>query len=850
MRILPYSLQGRFLVGLLAVIMVLGLLFSFALRSHMQELFVSEARSKANLMAAHTEAIQSYVRGVLRPAVSHALKPDEFIIEAMSTSFVTRHILSALSDEESHFIYRRVAKNARNPDYEVDDRERAFFDRFSAHPELLRIEESVRVQGKEHLTVARPVHFTADCMRCHGDPKDAPAVLLRMYGGTRGFWRQSDELAGLDIISVPIESSTGAIGQSITMFAVFFGSGMLLLLLLMQGFFNRLVVSNLRRVGAILHSGLFREEERDLLVPLQREEEIEGVVRSIELIATHLSNARRQLSDYAKNLESMVKDRTADLETVVQERSADVQLFVRLLSGLNRNVEKQELLRTSLELIARHFGAQRAVYACGLSGSDFMAWPPPSQDRQGGLGPAEREELSLHLCQGEAALLPDVWYLPVQTSGQTRGLLGLYWETQSPAPEDPERFAAAPRQDQFPLALAFGHQLGIALDNLDALDALLWQNSLLDSIVEGISDPLLLTERDGVPLIANASARALAQRLLAHEAPGEEDAGNATPAAFPGGVAEDAALLAALLDLMQARSADDAALTSPARYEVDLPDGHSFAVSMYPLRAGSPGLTRTVIHLRETTTEKRMLSHLRQNDKLAAVGRLSSGLAHEINNPLGVIRCYAELLGKSDLDERRRADLAVILRHVDQARSVLRDLLDFARPHSPCPAACDVEAFLTSVLEIIRPKARTSRLEISLDVPLPLEPARLDSRMLSQVIVNLLLNALDAVQEAFPQGGGRIILRAARDDANNLAISVSDNGSGIKEKDMGKIFDPFFTTKAPGAGTGLGLTVTFGMVRDMGGQLEVSCPPPDHNEARMTVFTVTLPADCVEEGHA
>ena len=843
MRILPYSLQGRFLLGLLAVVMLLGLFFSLVLRAHMQELFISEARSKANLMAAHTEAIQSYVRNVLRPAVSHALPSDEFIIEAMSTSFVTRHILSVLSGEESHFIYRRVAKNARNPDYEVNDRERVFFERFTAHPELARIEESVRVQGKEHLSVARPVYFTPDCMRCHGAPEKAPAVLLRMYGATRGFWRQPHELAGLDIISVPIESSTGVIGRSVTMFAVFFGSGMLLLLLLMQGFFNRLVVQNLRRVGAILHSGLFRDEENSLLAPLQREEEIDGMVRGIEQIATHLSNARRQLSEYAKNLESMVRARTVDLETVVLERSADVRLFVRLLSGLNRNVEKQELLHTSLELIARHFNARRAVYACGLSGSDFMIWPPASEGRRSGLNPDEREALTRRLCRGEAALLPGVWYLPVQTSGQTRGLLGLYWGTEAAAPENTGRTAAAPRQDQFPLAMAFGRQLGIALDNLDALDALLRQNTLLDSIVEGISDPLLLTERDGAPLIANASARALARRLLEHEK--DRDEGAPADAAL-----DEAALLAGLLDLMQARHADHADLAVPAQYEVNLEDGHSFAVSMYPLRTGASGVSRTVIHLRETTKEKRMVSHLRQNDKLAAVGRLASGLAHEINNPLGVIRCYAELLGKSGLDEQRHADLAVILRHVDQAQSVLRDLLDFARPHSPSPAVCDVEALLASVLEIIRPKARTSRLDITLDVPRPIGLARLDSRMLGQVIVNLLLNALDAVQEAAPEDGGRIVLRAVRNDAGEVIISVSDNGTGIKEKDMGKIFDPFFTTKAPGAGTGLGLTVTFGMVRDMGGRLEATSPPPEQGETRMTVFTVTLPLERAEEDHA
>ena len=96
--------------------------------------------------------------------------------------------------------------------------------------------------------MARPVWFTRDCMRCHGNPEDAPAVLLDMYGSERGFGKAPGDMAGLDIISVAMENSKSAVSQSVTMFAFWFFSGMVILFLAVQGFFNRLVVHNLRRV--------------------------------------------------------------------------------------------------------------------------------------------------------------------------------------------------------------------------------------------------------------------------------------------------------------------------------------------------------------------------------------------------------------------------------------------------------------------------------------------------------------------------------------------------------------------------------------------------------------------------
>lgn len=823
--------------------LLMGTFFALLLRSHMKDLFLSEARAKANLMAAHTEAIQSYVKDTQRPAISAKIGQDEFILEAMSTSFVTRHILSKLSSENNDFTYRRVAKNARNPDYEVSLQETHFFEQFIKEPEAQRIEEITRDGSAESLLIARPVYFTRECMRCHGDPKEAPAVLLSLYGDQRGFWRQPGELAGLDIISVPMESATGSVGKSVSMFALWFGSGMLLLLLSVQGFFNRLVVHNLRRVGNILHRKFFQEDDRDILAPLRNREDIEGMVLSIEVVATHLSEARKQLSDYARNLEGMVKERTAALESVAGGRIADVQLFMRLLSDLNLAQEKHSLLQTSLGLIARHFLASRAAYACGLSGADVLAWPATDDKTE----PENRADLLAHLRLGKAEILSDIWYIPVQTSGQARGMLALYWdEHPAPAPaehpdaEQPDQEETTallrPGQEQFPFALALGKQLGIALDNLDALDALLRQNSLLDSIVEGVSDPLILVERGAIPVLANSSARALTERLSPLISRADRGLREGAPFRQHGATENIAGLLA----LMGIR--DDASPDAPLQREALLPDGSSFAVSVHalePLRAGD---SRAVVHLRETTEEKRMLANLRQSEKLAATGQLAAGLAHEINNPLGVIRCYAELLGNASSDEQSRGDIDVILRHVEQAQSVLRDMLDFARPRAPQPGRCGVQELLVSLLDLFTPQARSASVELSLETEPGLPELRLDKSALEQVIVNLMLNSLDAIQSCPPPEGGAITLRARRGaSGEHLIISIIDNGPGIPEQTLQKIFDPFFTTKAPGAGTGLGLTIAFGMVRDMGGRLEAHSPPGDRGQGGGTAFHILLP---------
>lgn len=843
MRLLPSTIQKRFLIGLLFIVLLTALFFFIMLRSHMRDLYLSEAHSKADLMVAHTEAIQHYVRSILRPIVSNIVGVDEFIIEAMSSSYVTRNILDELSIEEKDFTYRRVARNARNMESEVNEKEAVFFDKFLAEPESNRMEENFVINGKEYLVVARPVYFSGSCMRCHGDPKDAPDVLISMYGDERGFSRQSGELAGLDIVTVPVEGATSAISKSVTMFAICFSAGMLLLLLSVQSVFHRLVVINLRRVANILQQSFFRQEGNKTLVSLLQEMDIEIMIDSIKSVATELSTARSQLNDYTKNLEGKVKERTIELETLVHERSADVQLFMRLLTGLNNIQDKQSLLHTSLRLIATHFSANKAIYMCGLASSSYIQWPPAAE----AFNLYEDEIYKLlveQLKYGEGKQENNLWLIPVQTTGETRGMLALYWEKpeQIPAPDD----------NYFRLALALGHQLGIALDNLDALDVLLRQHSLLDSIVEGVKEPLILLEEDMKPALSNSSARELALRLLKPENSSTlraEKPVKPTHTEQAASTAQEANIyVASLLELLGLEV--DFSITRPVTREIVLDDGNSFAVSLHPLPHKVSDNARAVVHLRETTEEKQILAHMRQSDKLAAVGQLAAGLAHEINNPLGVIQCYAELMKNSEIDAQSQADLNIILSHVDQARSVLRDLLDFSCQRTECPGSCDLNELMRSLFELFNAQGRAAHIEIRTELTQTLPKIHINSRMLEQVIVNLLLNARDAVSATRPAGQGIITLRAKHlKKSDQVRIEVIDNGGGIAEELLPKIFDPFFTTKGPGEGTGLGLSIAFGMISDMQGRLEVhNCKVEGYAGTAFSILLpITQPEHCVPE---
>jgi two-component system NtrC family sensor kinase len=238
--------------------------------------------------------------------------------------------------------------------------------------------------------------------------------------------------------------------------------------------------------------------------------------------------------------------------------------------------------------------------------------------------------------------------------------------------------------------------------------------------------------------------------------------------------------------------------------------------------------------VKDISRRKAMERQLLQADKLASIGQLAAGIAHEINNPLGVILGYAQLLmrGEKPGDDRHH-DLKVIEKHAQTCKSIVGDLLSFSRSSQTRKELGNLHAAVEEVIQVIHHHMKTDRARILCDYDERVPLLVLDKERIKQVLMNLLMNAKHAVGDH-----GTIRLSTSYDEAaRQVRVSVSDDGYGIDLENLSRVFDPFFTTKSTGEGTGLGLSVSYGIVRDHGGDILVTSEP-----GKGSTFTVLLPA--------
>ncbi len=215
---------------------------------------------------------------------------------------------------------------------------------------------------------------------------------------------------------------------------------------------------------------------------------------------------------------------------------------------------------------------------------------------------------------------------------------------------------------------------------------------------------------------------------------------------------------------------------------------------------------------------------LLRSERLATLGRLASGIAHEVGNPLGAIGGYVELARDRLKDAPQRANeaddfLARIGAETQRIDRIVRDLLDLARPAEPALASVRLEAPLDAALRLARVQGRFKAVDVEIAIQEGMRPVLADERRLAQVFLNLLLNAGDAMA-----GAGRVRI-AAREQDGRVEVEVCDTGPGIPAADLEHVFEPFFTTKGAGQGTGLGLAVSQGIVESFGGELRASNAP-------------------------
>jgi two-component system NtrC family sensor kinase len=242
-----------------------------------------------------------------------------------------------------------------------------------------------------------------------------------------------------------------------------------------------------------------------------------------------------------------------------------------------------------------------------------------------------------------------------------------------------------------------------------------------------------------------------------------------------------------------------------------------------------------VISGRDVTELKRLEEQLIQAEKLAAMGQMLAGVAHELNNPLTAILGVTELLRDSEgLQDNTKRQLELTHRQARRAARIVQNLLEFSRPAAPQKKPIDVNTIIERTLQLQDHSLRRNNVEVDFQPQSDLPAVIGDANQLIQVFLNLISNAEHAIREV--RETGRIQIRIGR-IGTHISVTVQDDGVGVAQEALPKLFDPFYTTKRPGGGTGLGLSICMSIVREHGGSVDVETLP-----AGGSAFTVYLPA--------
>lgn len=266
-----------------------------------------------------------------------------------------------------------------------------------------------------------------------------------------------------------------------------------------------------------------------------------------------------------------------------------------------------------------------------------------------------------------------------------------------------------------------------------------------------------------------------------------------------------------------------------------------FLSHFIPLSSEDGRSSHVLVFSRDVTSRHQLQEQeLLRTEKLASIGTLAAGVAHEINNPICIILGFTDhLLEKATPEGKEHQILEIIKRQATNCQRIVENLLTFARVPGKVTAVTMVNDDLKKVVDVSLNTLLVKKVELQLNLASSLPPVRGDSSQMQQVFLNLVTNGVDAMKH----GGKLSISSRLNEQMNYVEVIFRDNGCGIKRKDLAKIFDPFFTTKDVGEGTGLGLSVSYGIVKKFGGEIVVESRNAEEYPGLPggTVFTVTLP---------
>jgi two-component system, NtrC family, sensor kinase len=269
-----------------------------------------------------------------------------------------------------------------------------------------------------------------------------------------------------------------------------------------------------------------------------------------------------------------------------------------------------------------------------------------------------------------------------------------------------------------------------------------------------------------------------------------------------------------------------------------------FNVNLTPIRENTRVISILII-AHDITSQKKMEDQLYHTEKLASLGQLAAGVAHEINNPLAIILGFAELLSERLAPDSEELKLIkTIEKQGYNCKQIVENLMTFARFREISQYDTDINQGVELLMEVVKGTILTKKIKTRLDLAAGLPRVRGDADQLQQVFLNLINNAILAM----PQGGELTIATRLNANEDRVQISFADTGTGIKKEYLAKIFDPFFTTRKVGEGTGLGLSVSYAIIQKFGGTIHCESMTGDEapHQKSGTTFTISLPLSAPE----
>ncbi|MDY0132046.1 MAG: DUF3365 domain-containing protein [Desulforegulaceae bacterium] len=781
------NLRLKFIVGLVMSAFVLGVFLFLIIYYHFNSVMQKEISQRSKMLLVQANSVQEYVQADLRPQMYEIVGEDDFILKAMSSSYISRRVMEKLESEGREKIYyRRVAINARNPSYEPTEFEKKIILKFKENQELNFYEEDSVFKGVKYHLVSRPVRFTKSCMPCHGSPENAPKSLVEVYGDKKGFFRIENEIAGAVVAGFPVQMIKDPVKEITLQYLSFYVLWLLIFTCIIGVFFDRLVMTNLKKLGRVFEVRFSGEKEKKIIEKIANKDEIEGLIEGVDELAAVLFDANRKLEIHSITLEEKISERTRELELAAKKHLNDLGLFSKLIGRFTDTFDPEVLIREALESIGSRYNARQVIYYCTVLSEKYYAWYESLSIESLDL------EIKNILWDAEVFKKGNKVYIPISSHESHWGILCICFEETAE-----EEFDEA-------VLLSLGLQLGTSLENIHAVSEMKYQNDLLESVFEGITDPLILADMNLRVIFGNKGSMALFEKHKAKD--------------FRSLVKNSSGLLQTI------KIGNEPAVT-----EIETKKGRFFKVFLYPLPKHEKRDLRVVIYARDVTREKKLLEEIRQAERLSSIGKMAAGIAHEINNPLGVIRCYADLLSDSLETKKNISDLKIIINQTKKVQKIVLNLLNFSRARDIAKGKTSLNEGVSKVIEVLSFQASQKKINLKFFPENNILPIQCIPSVLDQIITNIVLNAIDASGD----NGGNVIIRTFGLEKEAL-LEISDDGEGINQELIESIFDPFFTTKEIGKGTGLGLSVVYGFMSELGGRIEA------FSEGR-TVFKLYFP---------